>query len=61
MIRGLNSIHAQALDPKTASEKKSFAGYVLCWTEFTHHHHAGVLYRSAIKLIVGRKVFISRV
>jgi len=43
MIRGLNSIHGQALDPQTDSQKKSFAGYALCLTEFTHHHHAGVL------------------
>jgi len=42
MIRGLNSIHNQAMLPQTNAERKSFAGYVLCLTEFTHHHHAGV-------------------
>ena len=42
MIRGLNSIHEQALLPQNDRDKKSFAGYALCLTEFTHHHHAGV-------------------
>jgi Hemerythrin HHE cation binding domain len=41
MIRGLNSIHAQALLPQNDSQKRSFAGYALCWCEFTHHHHSG--------------------
>ncbi len=42
MIRGLNSIHGQAFDPQTEAEKRNFAGYALCLTEFTHHHHAAV-------------------
>ena len=42
MIRGLNSIYTQAHIPQTDAEKRSFAGYALCWCEFTHHHHAGV-------------------
>jgi hemerythrin-like domain-containing protein len=41
MIRGLNSVHAQAHLPKTDSQKRSFAGYALCWCEFTRHHHTG--------------------
>jgi hypothetical protein len=41
MIRGLNSIYAQALVPTTDSERRSFAKYVLCWCEYTHHHHEG--------------------
>jgi len=41
MIRGLNSIYAQALDPLTSSEKRAFAFYILCWCEYTHHHHEG--------------------
>jgi len=42
MIRALNSVHSQALDPQTDADKKSFAGYILCLTHYTRHHHDAV-------------------
>jgi hypothetical protein len=59
MIRALNSIHSQAHIPKTNKDKKSFAGYALCWCEFTHHHHEGVLPLSPQQTdIAGRKILL---
>jgi hypothetical protein len=48
VIHGFNSIHAQAHIPKTNAEKKSFAGCVLCWSEFTRHRHEGMRPQFAI-------------
>jgi hypothetical protein len=42
MIRGLNSILAQAHVPQSDSEKAGFASPIFCWCEFTHLHHVGV-------------------
>jgi len=61
MIRGLNSIHTQAHVPQTDAEKRSFAGYALCWCEFTHHHHEGVPSPACQFLTVpGREVVLPR-
>jgi hypothetical protein len=58
MIRALNSIHSQAHVPKTSKEKKSFAGFALCWCEFTHHHHEGVLSLSNTMLTYQEERFL---
>jgi hypothetical protein len=62
MIRGLNSIYNQAFIPKTDAEKKSFAGYSLCLTEGTKHHHRGVLFpaESLILTVLGRVILFQR-
>jgi hypothetical protein len=70
MIRALNSIHGQAFDPQTDKEKRDFAGYVLCLTEFTHHHHAAVyplpglpptfrLKAVSLTFVIGREISVS--
>jgi len=45
MLRGLNSVYTQALLPQTASEKKTFAGYILALCHMVEHHHAAVASR----------------
>jgi hypothetical protein len=43
MIRGLSAIHANTNSPRTDPDKASFVGYILCWCEFVHLHHNGVI------------------
>lgn len=53
----MNSTYNQAHLPKSDSEERSFAGYILTWCEFPKHLHKGVRRQILVGPIAGKNCF----